>query len=157
MFYRLFGLWISHFAWPAPGYKAGCRRGSATAKTQTHMSLLVDYYWKRQKIDNGHPYQYLVPMRSIFSGEWEIARELNVSVQTVMNQKTSALKVIRIRVLERMAFVLVVAMKIFCSFLWTSVSFFLVKILIDISLILRDIKSILKSVLLVSHYFFFIF
>ena len=47
----------------------------------------------------------------------EIARELNVSVQTVMNQKTSALKVIRIRVLERMAFVLVVAMKIFCSFL----------------------------------------
>ena len=47
----------------------------------------------------------------------EIARELNVSVQTVMNQKTSALKVIRIRVLERMAFVLVVAMKIFCSFI----------------------------------------
>src|SRR5687767_2538515 len=45
----------------------------------------------------------------------EIARELNVSVQTVMNQKTSALKVIRIRVLERMAFVLVVAMQVFSS------------------------------------------
>lgn len=43
----------------------------------------------------------------------EIARELNVSVQTVMNQKTSALKVIRMRVLERLF-----------MFLLTIVSFF---------------------------------
>jgi RNA polymerase sigma-70 factor (family 1) len=41
----------------------------------------------------------------------EIARELNVSVQTVMNQKTSALKVIRMRVLEKM-FVLLFMVKV---------------------------------------------
>ena len=37
----------------------------------------------------------------------EIARELNVSVQTVMNQKTSALKVIKMRVLEKLFAVVV--------------------------------------------------
>lgn len=42
----------------------------------------------------------------------EIAKELNVSVQTVLNQKTSALKVIRIRVLEKMAMVMVFVMKL---------------------------------------------
>ena len=41
----------------------------------------------------------------------ERARELNVSVQTVMNQKTSALKVIRVRVLEKMAFVFLVVLE----------------------------------------------
>lgn len=45
----------------------------------------------------------------------EIARELNVSVQTVMNQKTSALKVIRMRVLEKLAFVFVMGVKILSS------------------------------------------
>lgn len=45
----------------------------------------------------------------------EIAKELNVSVQTVMNQKTSALKVIRIRVLEKLTFVSVVVLKIISS------------------------------------------
>jgi RNA polymerase sigma-70 factor (family 1) len=41
----------------------------------------------------------------------EIARELNVSVQTVMNQKTSALKVIRIAVLKR-AFLLLCLVRV---------------------------------------------
>ena len=45
----------------------------------------------------------------------EIALELNVSVQTVMNQKTSALKVIRVRVLEKMAFIFVMTVKILSS------------------------------------------
>lgn len=46
----------------------------------------------------------------------EIAKELNVSVQTVMNQKTSALKVIRMKVLEKI-FGLLIVMKILLSVL----------------------------------------
>lgn len=46
----------------------------------------------------------------------EIAQELNVSVQTVMNQKTSALKVIRIRVLEKMSIGVVVLDQLITEF-----------------------------------------
>lgn len=42
----------------------------------------------------------------------EIAKQLNVSVQTVMNQKTSAIKVIRIRVLAKMTLFIVLAMRL---------------------------------------------
>jgi RNA polymerase sigma-70 factor (family 1) len=47
----------------------------------------------------------------------EIAKELNVSVQTVMNQKTNALKKIRICVLEKMAFEIMIALKVFSWFM----------------------------------------